>query len=41
MYNKVATALQEHKFEWIGTRNQLADPLTIPGSEKSFLELWK
>ena len=35
------TALQEHKFEWIGTKCKLADPLTKPGSEKRFLELWK
>ena len=40
-YVRQGTALQEHKFEWIGTRNQLADPVTKPGSEKSFLELWK
>ena len=35
------TALQEHKFEWIGTKYQLADPLTKPGSEKKCIELWK
>ena len=33
MYDK------EHKFEWIGTKCQLSDPLTKPGSEKSFFEL--
>ena len=39
-YVQQGTALQEHKFEWIGTKYQLADPLTKPGSEKSFFELW-
>ena len=40
-YVRQGTALQEHKFEWIGTKSQLADPLTKPGSEKSFIGLWK
>ena len=40
-YVQQGTALQEHKFEWIGTKHQLADPLTKPGSEKNFFELWK
>ena len=35
------TALQERKFEWIGTKFQLADPLTKPGSVTTFMELWK
>ena len=40
-YVRQGTALQEHKFEWIGTKFQLADPHTKPGLEKSFFELWK
>ena len=36
-YVQQGTALQEHKFEWIGTKHQLADPLTKPGSEKNAL----
>ena len=40
-YVRQGTALQEHKFEWIGTKFQLADPLTKPGSATSFMELWK
>ena len=40
-YVRQGTALQEHKFEWIGTKHQLADHLTKPGSEKSFCELWR
>ena len=27
-YVRQGTALNEHKFEWIGTRHQLADTLT-------------
>lgn len=38
-YVQQGTALQEHKFEWIRTKHQLADPLTKPGSEDNFLEL--
>ena len=40
-YVRQGTALQDYKFEWIGTKYQLADPLTKPESEKSFLDLWK
>ena len=40
-YVRQGTALQEHKFEWIGTKHQLADPLTKPRSEKNCLKLWK
>ena len=40
-YVQQGTALQEHKFEWIGTKYQLADLLPKPGSEKSFFESWK
>ena len=40
-YVQQGIALQEHIFEWIGTKHQLTDPLTIPRSERSFFELWK
>ena len=40
-YMQQGTVLQEHEFKWIGTKHQLSDPLTKPGSEKSILELWK
>ena len=40
-YVQQGTASQEQKFEWIGTKFQLADPLTKPGSVTSFMELWK
>ena len=40
-YVQQGTALQEHKFEWLGTKFQIADPLTKPGSATSFRELWK
>ena len=34
------TTLNEHKFEWIGTKHQLADTLTKPGTPSTFLSLW-
>ena len=35
------TALQEDKFQWIGSKIQLVDPLTKSGSATSFMDLWK
>ena len=39
-YVRQGTALNEHKFEWIGTKYQLADALTKPGTPSTFLSLW-
>ena len=39
-YVRQGTALKEHAFSWIGTKFQQADPLTKPGSNKSFNHLW-
>ena len=39
-YVRQGTALNEHKFEWIGTKHQLADTLTKPGTPSTFLSLW-
>ena len=34
------TALNEHKFEWIGTKFQLVNTLTKPGTQAAFSSLW-
>ena len=34
------SALKEHKFKWIGTKYQLADPFTKPGTLSEFGMLW-
>ena len=39
-YVRQGTALKEHKFEWIGTKFQLADILTKVGNKSSFQYLW-
>ena len=39
-YVRQGTALKEHKFEWIGTKYQLADILTKVGNRPSFEHLW-
>ena len=39
-YVRQGTALKEHKFEWIGTKYQLADILTKVGNKSSFNHLW-
>ena len=39
-YVRQGTALNEHKFEWIGTKYQLADTLTKPGTPTTFSSLW-
>ena len=39
-YVQQGTALNEHKFEWIGTKYQLADTLTKPGTLATFSSLW-
>ena len=38
-YVRQGTALNEHKFEWIGTKHQLTDTLTKPGTPTTFLSL--
>ena len=39
-YVRQGTALRRHKFEWIGTKQQLADILTKVGNRSSFGHLW-
>ena len=39
-YVRQGTALKEHKFEWIGTKYQLADILTKVGNKSSFQYQW-
>ena len=39
-YIRQGTALNKHKFEWIGTKHQLADTLTKPRTPSTFLSLW-
>gem|GEM_PF-2876143 len=39
-YVRQGTNLNEHKFEWIGTKHQLADPLTKSGTPGTFGYLW-
>ena len=39
-YVRQGTSLNEHKFKWIGTKFQLADTLTKPGTPKTFSFLW-
>ena len=39
-YVRQGTSLKEHTFSWIGTKHQLADILTKPGTPKTFSHLW-
>ena len=39
-YVQQGTTLKEHKFEWISTKYQLADPLTKSGTMGTFGLLW-
>ena len=39
-YVRQGTSMNEHKFEWIGTKLQLADTLTKPGTPGTFGYLW-
>ena len=39
-YVRQGTSLKEHTFNWIGSKHQLADILTKPGSLKNFSHLW-
>ena len=39
-YVRQGTSLNEHKFEWIGSKLQLADTLTKPGTPSTFGYLW-
>ena len=39
-YVHQGTSLNEHKFEWIGTKFQLPDTLTKSGTPKTFSFLW-
>ena len=39
-YVRQGTAMKEHVFEWIGTKYQLADTLTKPGTPATFAHLW-
>ena len=39
-YVRQGTSLKEHTFSWIGTKYQLADILTKPGTPKNFSHLW-
>ena len=39
-YVRQGTTLKEHVFEWIGTKNQLADILTKPSNAITFSPLW-
>ena len=39
-YVRQGTAVKEHKFEWIGTKFQLADILTKVGNRSIFGHLW-
>ena len=39
-YVRQGTALNKHKFEWIGTKFRLLDTLTKPGTPTAFSLLW-
>ena len=39
-YVRQGTSMNEQKFEWIGTKLQLADTLTKPGTPGTFGCLW-
>ena len=39
-YVRQGTALKEHSFHWIGTKFQLADPMTKEGGPTKFKSLW-
>ena len=39
-YVRQGTALKEHTFHWIGTKFQLADPMTKEGGPSKFKGLW-
>ena len=39
-YVRQGTSMNEHKYEWIGTKFQLADILTKPGTPETFGYLW-
>ena len=39
-YVRQGTALNEHKFQWIGSKFQLADILTKVGNKATFSPLW-
>ena len=39
-YVRQGIALNEHKFEWIGTKHQLADTLTKPRTPTTCSSLW-
>ena len=39
-YVRQGTTLKEHVFEWIGTKNQLADILTKSSNAITFSPLW-
>ena len=39
-YVRQGTTLKEHVFKWIGTKYQLADPMTKPGTQNDFGKMW-
>ena len=39
-YVRQGSLLNEHKFKWIGTKSQLADPMTKEGGPAKFKNLW-
>ena len=39
-YVRQGTAIKEHKFEWIRTKQQLADILTKEGTKSIFLAIY-
>ena len=39
-YVRQGSLLNEHKFKWIGTKSQLADPMTKEGGPAKFKDLW-